>query len=342
MQFQGKETAVCGRSSSGRAPPCQGGGSEFEPRRPLQTNSKKPVYAGFLLIMVTWPSGKARVCKTLIRQFKSARHLHKTVMKKMSQPFLFVVASKIGDFANRFLNTVLQCCPTIFGWFAQLDAHFSCRFPEFGRGGGHFFEKKQNKSCCFQNVLYLLAANFLLAAGIFCFFRQFSVSFRIFHFLPIHKIRKRGYQIQQIQFAMQKAASNTCKTITVSHSAIRHFLARLHSLVTAVAAGISVALTVLTAGAAATAIASKSTTAAGWKHCIPVMRTNYIVGFARSCMQAGMPNTTSENHEGLHRNHCAGYQISVSVYQNIHPGSYQFPWLETLSLVCKVYRQRRR
>jgi len=31
---------------------------------------------------------------------------------------------------------------------------------------------------------------------------------------------------------------------------------------------------------------------------MPVMWTNYIVGFARSCMQAGMPNTTSENHEG--------------------------------------------
>ena len=26
---------ICGLSSSGRAPPCQGGGSEFEPRRPL-------------------------------------------------------------------------------------------------------------------------------------------------------------------------------------------------------------------------------------------------------------------------------------------------------------------
>ena len=128
MQFQGKETAVCGRSSSGRAPPCQGGGSEFEPRRPLQTNSKEPVYAGFLLIMVTWPSGKARVCKTLIRQFKSARHLHKTVIKKMSQSFFFVVASKIGDFANQFLNTVLQCCPTILGLFAHLDAHFSADF----------------------------------------------------------------------------------------------------------------------------------------------------------------------------------------------------------------------
>ena len=113
----------CGFSSSGRAPPCQGGGSEFEPRRPLQTNSKEPVYAGFLLIMVTWPSGKARVCKTLIRQFKSARHLHKTVMRKMPQSF-FVVSPKIGDFANQFLDTVLQCCPTIFAWFSHPDAHY--------------------------------------------------------------------------------------------------------------------------------------------------------------------------------------------------------------------------
>ena len=184
MQFQGKETAVCGRSSSGRAPPCQGGGSEFEPRRPLQTNSKEPVYAGFLLIMVTWPSGKARVCKTLIRQFKSARHLHKTVIK-MSQSFFFAVASKIGDFADRFLNMVLQCCPTIFGRFANPNAHFFCCFPEFCRGGGNCFEKKQNKSCCFQNVFNFPAANFPLAAGIFCFPRQFSVCFQVFHFTPI-------------------------------------------------------------------------------------------------------------------------------------------------------------
>lgn len=175
----------------------------------------------------------------------------------MPQPFFFAVSSKIGNFANQFLDTVLQCCPTIFGRFAHPKAHFFCHFLEFGRGVGNFFEKKQNNFCCFQKAFNFPAANFPLAAGIFCFFRQFSASFRIFHFLPIHKIRKRGYQIQQIQFAMQKAASNTRKTITVSHSAIRHFLARLHSLVTAVAAGISVALTVLTAGAAATAIASK-------------------------------------------------------------------------------------
>ena len=156
--------------------------------------------------------------------------------------------------------------------FTVLSNHFRAVFPPwcplflplFGirQGRRRFFEKKQNNFCCFQKVFNFPAANFPLAAGFFCFFRQFSVSFRIFHFLPIHKLRKRGYQIQQIQFAMQKAASNTRKTITVSHSAIRHFLARLHSLVTAVAAGISVALTVLTAGAAATAIASKSATLA--------------------------------------------------------------------------------
>ena len=35
----------CGCSSSGRAPPCQGGGSEFEPRCPLQINAHTKVWA---------------------------------------------------------------------------------------------------------------------------------------------------------------------------------------------------------------------------------------------------------------------------------------------------------
>ena len=121
----------------------------------------------------------------MLRWFESTSSHHKTVMKKMLQSFFFAVSSKNGDFANRFLYTVLQCCPTILVRFSQLDVHFSCRFPEFGRGGGNFFEKKQNKSCCFQNVFNFLAAKFLLAAGIFRFFRQFSVSFQVFHFIPI-------------------------------------------------------------------------------------------------------------------------------------------------------------
>ena len=105
-------------------------------------------------------------------------------MKKMSQSFFFVVASKIGDFANRFLNTVLQCCPTIFWRFAHPEAHFLCRFLEFGRGVGNLFEKKQNKSCYFQNVFNFLAANFLLAAGIFLLFPavfQFVFKFSILY-----------------------------------------------------------------------------------------------------------------------------------------------------------------
>ena len=100
--------------------------------------------------MVTWPSGKAKVCKTFIHQFKSGRHLHKTVMKKMSQSFFFVVASKIGDFANRFLNTVLQCCPTILGRFAHLDAHFSADFWNLAGEGAIFLRKNRINPAVFR------------------------------------------------------------------------------------------------------------------------------------------------------------------------------------------------
>ncbi len=77
----------CGCSSSGRAPPCQGGGSEFEPRHPLQFqftgHSARQFY------MVPWPSGKARVCKTLMPQFKSGRHLQKKKSKSKDLLFFF-------------------------------------------------------------------------------------------------------------------------------------------------------------------------------------------------------------------------------------------------------------
>ena len=50
---------------------------------------------------------------------------------------------------------------------------------------------------------------------------------------------------RQVQLAIQKAASNTRKTVAAARSAIRHFLASLHSLVTAIATGISVALSII-------------------------------------------------------------------------------------------------
>ena len=40
---------ICGCSSSGRAPPCQGGGSEFEPRHPLQVLRQSRNRLSFLL-----------------------------------------------------------------------------------------------------------------------------------------------------------------------------------------------------------------------------------------------------------------------------------------------------
>ena len=50
---------------------------------------------------------------------------------------------------------------------------------------------------------------------------------------------------RQVQLAIRNAASNTRKMVAAAHSAIRHFLASLHSLVTAIATGISVALSII-------------------------------------------------------------------------------------------------
>ena len=50
---------------------------------------------------------------------------------------------------------------------------------------------------------------------------------------------------RQVQLAIQKAASNTRRTVTAVRSAIRHFLASLHSLVATIAVGISVALSII-------------------------------------------------------------------------------------------------
>ena len=43
-----RSAPICGCSSSGRAPPCQGGGSEFEPRHPLQKRKPDATASGFL------------------------------------------------------------------------------------------------------------------------------------------------------------------------------------------------------------------------------------------------------------------------------------------------------
>ena len=59
-------TIICGCSSSGRAPPCQGGGSGFEPRHPLQVKSICNADAFlFCIFSVLSRGSKATVKKTV-------------------------------------------------------------------------------------------------------------------------------------------------------------------------------------------------------------------------------------------------------------------------------------
>ena len=122
----------------------------------------------------------------MLRWFESTSSHHKPVTKKMSQAFFFAVSSKIGNFANRFLDTILQCCPTILGRFPQLDAHFFCRFLEFGRGGAIFLRKNRINPAVFRMFSISSQPISCWLRGFFCFFRQFSFCFQVFHFIPIY------------------------------------------------------------------------------------------------------------------------------------------------------------
>ena len=50
VRFRPEAPIKCGCSSSGRAPPCQGGGSEFEPRQPLQKTKHRLSVDAFCFI----------------------------------------------------------------------------------------------------------------------------------------------------------------------------------------------------------------------------------------------------------------------------------------------------
>ena len=59
-------SCVCGRSSSGRARPCQGRGSEFEPRRPLQ--KEKPPKGWFFFLERRFCCAKSVACGRVIER----------------------------------------------------------------------------------------------------------------------------------------------------------------------------------------------------------------------------------------------------------------------------------
>ena len=64
-----RKNQICGCSSSGRAPPCQGGGSGFEPRHPLQ-NKRTPFWCPFCFTM-----GWARKGRFAVGEFKQSGEL---------------------------------------------------------------------------------------------------------------------------------------------------------------------------------------------------------------------------------------------------------------------------
>ena len=100
--------------------------------------------------MVTWPSGKAKVCKTFIHQFKSGRHLHKAVIKKISRSFLFAVSSKIGDFANRFWTRFYSAVQPFLGGLPNLMPTFPAAFRNLAGEGAIFLRKNRINPAVFR------------------------------------------------------------------------------------------------------------------------------------------------------------------------------------------------
>ena len=58
-------------------------------------------------IMVPWPSGKAKVCKTFIPQFKSGRHLQKTRSTAKAVLFVFNEINPYGICEIAFGSEIL-------------------------------------------------------------------------------------------------------------------------------------------------------------------------------------------------------------------------------------------
>ena len=112
----------------------------------------------------------------MLRWFESTSSHHKPVTKKMSQAYFFAVSLKNGDFANQFLDTVLQCCPTILGRFAHLDAHFSADFWNLAGEGAIFLRKSRINPAVFR--MFSISSQ-----PISCWLRGFFVFPGSFHFV---------------------------------------------------------------------------------------------------------------------------------------------------------------
>ena len=130
----------------------------------------------------------------MLRWFESTSSHQKPVTKKMSQAYFFAVSLKNGDFANQFLDTVLQCCPTILGRFAHLDAHFSADFWNLAGEGAIFLRKSRINPAVFRMFSISLQPISCWLRGFFAFSAVFSLfsSFPFYSLCQNHR-RKAGF-----------------------------------------------------------------------------------------------------------------------------------------------------
>ena len=84
LHFLKNHISACGCSSSGRAPPCQGGGSEFEPRQPLHFLKNHISACGCS------SSGRAPPCQGGGSEFEPRQPLQKTKHRLSVDAFCFI------------------------------------------------------------------------------------------------------------------------------------------------------------------------------------------------------------------------------------------------------------
>ena len=89
----------CGRSSAGRAPPCQGGCREFESRRPLARHCqarilRNPAYT------VGWPRGEAAACKAVYTGSNPVPTSVKTMVFRIPSESAWAIGAAVARFPD--------------------------------------------------------------------------------------------------------------------------------------------------------------------------------------------------------------------------------------------------
>ena len=125
----------------------------------LVTRSKQIRNASRSLFhMVPWPSGKARVCKTLIRQFKSGRYLQKR--HTPSGVCLFLEFDQ--DLNSHKSNSPVDCCLQPARWrqhhkFLSNGKKLQTNLAGTCSNAGYLNQVLTTKTTCFGRSFFLLS-----------------------------------------------------------------------------------------------------------------------------------------------------------------------------------------